>query len=129
MARTSTLLLGDSEMEILTLVWELGEATVSDVQERVLARRKVAYTTVMTMMQNLSKKGYLTYRKEGVTYIYRAAIEPEVVKKDMLGHLMDKVFSGSPANLVQTLVGNESLSEEEKAELRRLISKLDDRST
>ena len=46
-------------MEILHHAWELGEATVTDVQERILNERKVAYTTVMTIMKNLNDKGYL----------------------------------------------------------------------
>ena len=54
--------LGESEMEILHHVWDLGEATVSEVKERINEERKVAYTTVMTIMKNLYEKGYLQYR-------------------------------------------------------------------
>ena len=61
--------LGESEMEILHHVWELGEATVAEVQELILKNRKVAYTTVMTIMKNLNDKGFLKYRKQGVTYV------------------------------------------------------------
>lgn len=125
MKNKSTLALGDSEMEVLTNVWELREATVAQVHEKILEKRKVAYTTIMTMMQNLAKKGYLRFRKEGVTYVYTAAIDPSKVRRDMLGHLIHKVFKGSPTALVQTLTEHEKLSDDEVAAIKSIIEKLD----
>ena len=118
--------LGETEMEILHHVWELKEATVAEVQERILTERKVAYTTVMTIMKNLNDKGYLKYRKDGVTYVYSAAQEPENVQFNLIGKLIDKVFKGSPSALVQTLVKNESLSEEEREEIKKLIDGMEE---
>ncbi len=118
--------LGETEMEILHHVWELGEATVADVQERILSERKVAYTTVMTIMKNLNDKGFLKYRKDGVTYVYSAAQEPENVQFNLIGKLIDKVFKGSPTALVQTLVKNEKLSDEERAQIKKLIDRMED---
>ncbi len=111
-------------MEILHHVWELGEATVADVQERILNDRKVAYTTVMTIMKNLNDKGYLKYRKDGATYVYSAAKKPEEVQFNLIGKLIDKVFKGSPLALVQTLVQNEDLTEEELNQIKKLIENL-----
>jgi predicted transcriptional regulator len=125
MARKPTLMLGDSEMEALTHVWELKEATVAQVHERILSERKVAYTTVMTVMQNLTKKGYLNFRKDGATYIYTAAKDPSKVRMDFLGHLINKVFKGSPAAMMQTLVQSEDISETEKDEIRSMIDSMD----
>ena len=118
--------LGETEMEILHHVWELGEATVSDVQEKILERRKVAYTTVMTIMKNLNDKGYLKYHKDGVTYVYSAAQEPENVQFNLIGKLIEKVFKGSPAALVQTLVKNENLTDKERDEIKKLIDGLEE---
>ena len=118
--------LGETEMEILHHVWELGEATVASVQERILEERKVAYTTVMTVMKNLADKGYLQFRKEGVTYVYSAAQEPAKVQSSLIGKLVDKVFKGSPSALIQTLVQNEQLSDEERTQIKKLIEKLED---
>lgn len=125
MKNKSTLTLGDSEMEVLTLVWELKKATVSQVQEKILQHRKVAYTTVMTIMQNLSKKGYLEFEKEGQMYVYTAAIDPSRVKKDFLGHMINKVFRGSPAALMQTLVQSEELSDEDRKSILDIIEKME----
>ena len=118
--------LGETEMEILHHVWELGEATVADVQERILSERKVAYTTVMTIMKNLNDKGYLKYRKDGVTFVYSAAQEPEHVQFNLIGKLIEKVFKGSPSALVQTLVKNENLTDEDRAEIKKLIDGMED---
>lgn len=121
----STYALGDTEMEILNVVWELKSATVAQVHDRILDSRPVAYTTIMTVMQNLVKKGFLIVDKSDITYVYQAAIDPIVVRKNLLSHLMNKVFRGSPMVLVQTLAETESLSDEERAKLLDLISKLD----
>lgn len=118
--------LGESEMEILHHVWDLGEATVADVKERIMQDRKVAYTTVMTIMKNLYTKGYLKYRKDGATYVYSAAQDPENVQFNLVGKLIDKVFKGSTSALVQTLVSNENLSDDEKAEIRKLIDGMEE---
>lgn len=123
--RKSLTPLGETEMEVLHHVWELGEATVKDVQELVLERRKVAYTTIMTVMKNLADKGYLKYYKDGVTYVYSPAKEPESVRLSLIGDLVKKVFKGSPSELVQTLVQGEKLSNKEKKEIKKLIDGLD----
>lgn len=120
--------LGETEMEILHLVWELGEATVADVQERILEHRKVAYTTVMTVMKNLNNKKYLKFRKQGATYVYSAAIEPENVQFNLIDNLISKVFKGSPAALVQTLVKGENISDEELKSIKSLIENMEDES-
>lgn len=118
--------LGESEMEILHHVWELGEATVAEVQEKVLEKRKVAYTTVMTIMKNLNDKGFLKYRKQGVTYVYSAAIKPEDVQFSLIDNLIHKVFKGSPSALVQTLVKGENLNEQDINAIKKLIDNMED---
>lgn len=118
--------LGETEMEILNIVWKLGEASVADVREKILEYREIAYTTVMTIMKNLADKEYLKYRKEGLSYIYSAAVKPEQVRYSLVNRLIDKVFQGSPKDLVQTLVQNENLTEEERREIKKMIDKLED---
>lgn len=116
--------LGETEMEVLHHVWEFGEATVKNVQERILKDRKVAYTTIMTVMKNLADKGYLKYRKDGVTYVYSPAREPESVRFNLVKDLVKKVFKGSPSELVQTLVEGEKLSEKDRTEILKLIDNM-----
>lgn len=123
--RKSLTPLGETEMEVLNHVWALGEASVNDVRERILEKRKVAYTTVMTVMKNLADKKYLKYRKEGLSYIYSAAIKPEDVRYNLVDRLVDKVFHGSPKDLVQALVQNEKLSDGEREEIKKMIDGLE----
>ena len=111
-------------MEVLHIVWEMGKASVAEVHEKILSRRKCAYTTVMTVMKNLSDKGYLAYEKEGMAYIYSAAKPESEVKHSLLRQMLSKVFKGSPAELVQTLVEHEKLTDAEKAEIELAIKKL-----
>ena len=118
--------LGGTEMEVLREVWTLGRATARDVHDRVSRNRRVAYTTIMTVMKNLADKGYLTFEPEGTAYVYRAARAPEEVRASVLSGVLDKVFGGSRASLVQALVQREALSAQERAEIRRLIDGMDD---
>jgi predicted transcriptional regulator len=116
----------EAEMEVLHHVWTLGRATVSEVLESMLRNRKVAYTTVLTLLNKLTRKGYLACDKSGTSYVYSARLNPDDVRRDLLTSLMDKVFLGSPGALVQTLVTCESLSEEDIVDIRKAIDSLED---
>jgi predicted transcriptional regulator len=126
MRRKSLTPLGETEMEVLQHVWRMKRATVAEVQECILKKRKIAYTTIMTVMKKLADKGYLQYEKDGATYVYEPAQSQEEVQQNLIQHLVTKAFDGSPAALIQTLVKNESLSESEREEIRQLIDDLDD---
>lgn len=126
MRKKSLTQLGETEMEVLHLVWDLQDATVADVHARLLERREVAYTTVLTVLRNLARKGYLTYVKDGVAHVYSPARPAEEVQHSLLQSLISKVFKDSPRALVQTLVKYEPLSETDRAELRALIDRLPD---
>ncbi len=125
MQRKSLTHLGETEMEVLHHVWDLGEATVADVRERILEDRDVAYTTIMTVMKKLAEKGYLTYHKEGRSYVYAPAQQPDEVQHSLLQRLMKKVFHGSPSALVQTLVQRENLSDDERRKIKNIIDALE----
>lgn len=118
--------LGETEMEVLNIVWDLKEASVSDIQERILKKRKVAYTTIMTVTKNLADKGFLTYRKVGNSYIYSAREKPDNVKHNVLSSIVKKVFQGSPAALIQNLVEHEDMSDEDIERIQSMINKLRD---
>lgn len=116
--------LGDTELEVLNHVWELKQASVADVLERIQEYRPLAYTTVMTILQKLDRKGYLEHHKEGKAFIYTPAETRARVRKGMASRFVDNVFGGSPFSLVQTLVKQERLSSAELEELDRLITRL-----
>ena len=129
MHRKSLSPLGETEIEVLNHVWTLKKATVAQVHERILEKRKVAYTTIMTVMKKLADKGYLSFSQDGVTYVYEPARSRHNVQSQLLDGLIEKAFNGSPAALIQTLVKKEALTSEELEEIRKLIEELDDHDT
>ena len=118
--------LGDTELEILNEVWDRGESTVADIHEVILTRRDVAYTTIMTVMKNLSRKGYLSYRMDGRTFVYKAERTAEDVRTGLVRDLVQKAFKDSPLRMALTLVRDEELSADELAELKQAIARLED---
>ena len=121
MRRKSIYSLGETELEVLNIVWELKEASVSDVRERILTYREIAYTTIMTVMKNLADKGLLTYVQKGNSYVYSAKRPAEDVRRTLLKDLLTNVFRDSPLALVQTLVKDESVSPKELEEIKATI--------
>lgn len=126
MTRSSLSRLGETEIEVLNIMWELGSASVSDVRERILVKRDIAYTTVMTVMRKLADKGYLSFTEDGKSYVYSPEIPAEKVRGSLLRDLVTRVFQGSHRDLVRTLVSEESLSSEDIAEIKRFIENLEE---
>lgn len=112
-------------MEMLHLVWETGPSTVAAIHDRVCQTRRVAYTTVMTQLRKLADKGFLSFTQEGNAYVYRAEREPGEVRRSVLESILAKVFKGSAVDLIATLVEHEQLSDEELAEIRRIVDERD----
>ena len=116
-------ILADQELEIMKVVWELGRATVRDVYEVLLKRRKIAYTTVMTMMNVLERKKFLKKRRRDRAYVYQAVRPKDQVTRAMVREFVDRVFSGSAHPLLVHLVEDRRLSEKNLQEIRRMIRK------
>jgi predicted transcriptional regulator len=110
----------DAELEILQVVWELGEATVRQVYESISARRPVAYTTTMTMLGLLVKKGHLRREEGGRAYVYRPAHPKSRVVARMVDDFLGRVFRGSARPLVLALVRDRKLSRKDLEEITRI---------
>lgn len=118
--------LGEAEMEVLQHVWDSGRVSVADIHAQIAQKRKVAYTTIMTIMKKLADKGYLVYEKQGTAYLYEAARPPGEVKHSLLTGILSKVFRGSPVELVESLVTFENLSAKERADIKTLLESMED---
>jgi predicted transcriptional regulator len=112
--------LTDVELEIMHVVWELGEATVRQVHEVLAARRTVAYTTVMTMLGLLAKKGHLKREESGKAFVYRPAHPKGRVVSRMLDDFVARVFRGSARPLVLALLKEKKISKRDLDEIARL---------
>ena len=107
----------------MKIVWERDSVTVRDVYEAILERRKVAYTTVMTMMKILEQKQYLRKKLVDRAYIYRPAQPKRQVIGAMVRDFVNRVFNGSAEPLLVHLVEEHDLSPEELEEIARLRRK------
>src|SRR5271167_979113 len=113
--------LTSQELEIMKIVWQSGASTVRDVYESLLERRKIAYTTVMTMMNILEQKGYLKKKQKDRAYVYQAARPQKQVIRGMVREFVDRVFNGSAEPLLLHLVEDRRLSEQDLEEIRRIL--------
>jgi predicted transcriptional regulator len=109
------------ELEIMKVVWRLRSATVRDVYEALRERRKIAYTTVMTMMNILEEKKYLKKQAEERAYVYEATRPRSEVIKAMVREFVDRVFNGSAEPLLVHLIKDRRLSKKELEKIARTI--------
>src|SRR5665811_2449606 len=86
--------LGWLEADVLRVVWDNGDVTVRDVYERLREKRRIAYTTVMSVLRNLAAKGLLEQDKSQAAYVYWAKVTDEEVARGILDTLVDKIMGG-----------------------------------
>lgn len=113
--------LTDAELEIMHVVWEIDGGTVRQVHEILNQQRPLAYTTVMTMMNILEEKGHLSRSKEGRAYRYEPVRPKSQVISGMVDDFVGRVFEGSAAPLVVSLVKDKKLSKKDLDEIARMI--------
>jgi BlaI family penicillinase repressor len=109
------------ELEIMKLVWQRDASTVRDVYEALLEHRKIAYTTVMTMMKILETKGYLKKRRQDRAFVYRPTRPKNQVIGGMIREFMDRVFNGSAEPLLVHLVQDRHIREKDLKAIARMI--------
>jgi len=115
--------LTDQELAIMKVVWEKGNATVREVYEELLKQRKIAYTTVMTMMGILEQKGRLTKTSRDRAYVYSPAETQGEVVGNMVHEFVKRVFNGSAKPLLVHLVENRQIGKEELDEIQEILKK------
>jgi BlaI family penicillinase repressor len=113
--------LTEQELEIMKVVWRLETATVRNVYETLLEHRRIAYTTVMTMMNILETKGHLKKRYQDRAYIYQPSQPQKLVIRSMVREFVNRVFNGSAEPLLAHLVEDRHLTESDLDEIRRTI--------
>jgi len=113
--------LGELQRAVLDTTWDLGEANVHQIRERLTKKKKLAYTTVLSAMQKLEKAGWLDHRAEGKTYIYFPTISRERAGAGSVRSLLKRVFAGDAMAMFQHLIRESDLSDEELGELRKMI--------
>ncbi|HEY4312236.1 MAG TPA: BlaI/MecI/CopY family transcriptional regulator [Pirellulales bacterium] len=110
------------ELQVLSVLWERGTASVHDVRAAMPDRKDRAYTTVLTVMQNLEKKGLVTHTQQGQANIYRAAVKRQQVLRPLMKGMLANVFGGSPAQVLQCLLDSTRVDADELEEIRRVLA-------
>src|SRR5437016_11291904 len=110
----------DRELDVMSVLWDAGSATVAQVRERL--SDDLAYTTVLTVLRTLEQKGYVGHTGEGRAHRYRPLVKRAAAGRSALRRLVDKVFDGSPELLLTQLVSDRNLGDEELRRLRKLLA-------
>ena len=128
MMRNKLATLGRVELEIMHVVWDKGRATVQEVKDALSVTHPAAYSTFLTMMRTLEKKGILKHdmHEDGRTYVYRPLVSREEVSNSMFQDIYHRAFRGSSERLLdaaKTLFRKEEITPEEVQRLRELIAR------
>jgi predicted transcriptional regulator len=121
MTRKATAKPTPAEIEILGILWDHGPATVRAVHERLGPGKSVGYTGVLKLLQNMHAKGLVQRSQNGQAHVYEAR-EPARMKRQLLGELMQRVFSGSASQLVLHLLEDGKTTAEEIEEIRQMLA-------
>ena len=112
----------DAELDILTVLWSTGPATVRQVHEIISKRRPAQYSTILKFMQIMADKGLLLRDEEQRAHIYRAARPREWTRQQLAGHLLERAFSGTAKALLIGALSAKKTTKAELAELRKLLN-------
>jgi len=111
----------DAELEILTVLWSIGPATVREVHDVITRRRPAQYSTVLKFMQIMAEKGLVLRDEKQRAHVYKAARPSEWTRKQLAGDLLDRAFNGSAAALVLGALSARKASKQELSEIRKLL--------
>lgn len=119
----------ESELEILSFLWEMKEASVRQVHERLSETKDTGYTTTLKIMQIMHAKGLLNRDEQSRSHIYSPAINKGDTQSSLIQNLMKTAFGGSAQNLVMQALGQENPSKEEMDEIRAFLDQLEQKKS
>ena len=114
--------LTELQLDIMRVLWQRGEASVAELQQDLGRKDELAYTTVATLLRRLEGRGLVRHRTEDRLFIYRAAVTADDVCTSMTDEIIEQLFEGSLANLVDHFLTTRDVSAEELRRLERLIA-------
>lgn len=121
MAKRDTTPLTEAQREIMEVVWDHDEVTVTQVRDELAQKREVARNTIQTMIVRLEERGWLKHREEGRTFWYSAK-KPRVASLGVkVAQMVDRLFAGSPEEMVTALMEYRGLSPDEAERIREMI--------
>jgi BlaI family penicillinase repressor len=124
MARPSKGTLTDHELSIMNILWVETSLSVAEILERFPREPKPAYTSLLTAVQAMEKKGLIRHIKDGKAYRYQSVLEQTHYKKSALSRLLDSVFHNNAYDLALNLLKEEKLDRDEIQKLKKIVEKL-----
>src|SRR5438445_9458148 len=115
----------DAELAVLRVLWERGPSTVREIWERIAPTQRTGYTTVLKIMQIMFEKGLLKRDESARSHVYSASISEEQTQRQVVGHLLERVFSGSAPKLVMQALAAKKATRAELNEIRQLLDELE----
>lgn len=112
------------ELQVLAVLWEQGPSTVRQVLAATPDKKARAYTTMLSVLQVMEKKGLVAHRREGTTHVYRPRVKKRQILRPLLRTLTRNVFGGDPAAVLHYLVDDSSISDEQVQEIRAIVDHL-----
>ena len=116
----------EKELAILKVLWSRGPSTVRQINDEINKHLETGYTTTLKLMQIMTDKGLLIRDNSGFKHIYKPAVSAEITEEQIVGDMMDKVFSGSAERLVMRALAAKQVTAEELKKIRQLLDKMED---
>jgi predicted transcriptional regulator len=113
--------LTELQLAILRLLWQRGEATVAELWEALYEQRRLAQTTVATLVARLQRRGIVARRTRDRQFLYRATITEADVRHSMVSELTERLFAGDRTELVNHLVSASDMSPGDLARLKQIL--------
>ena len=114
----------ESELEILTILWDKENATVRDVHEELSKNKDSGYTTTLKLLQIMFEKGLVTRDDSNKTHIYQPAVTKQKTQKQFLDKMINSLFAGSSTQLVLQALGNQKATKDELEEIQKYLDNL-----
>lgn len=111
--------LGERELDVMAVLWEIGSGTVAEVREQL--DTPLAYTTVLTILRNLETKRFVRREEEGRGHRYFARVQQQTAQRSALSRLVAQLFDGSPHALIAQLVDQHGVSADELQKLAKAL--------
>ncbi len=115
----------DAELAVLRVLWQRGPSTVREVWEQLNPTQQTGYTTVLKIMQIMCDKGLLSRDESDRSHVYRAARSEAQTQRQVVGHLLERLFSGSAPKLVMQALAARKATPAELTEIRRLLDEME----
>jgi predicted transcriptional regulator len=121
MARKRSPILTEGELRLMNILWEKGTATVKEVVDALPSDQRLAYTTVLTTMQNLEKKAVIAHTEKGRAFVYYPVVHQDEAQQKATRYIINRFFNDSPDQLVLNILEHEEIDAATLARLRKLL--------